>query len=572
MKRLLRILFVLLALFVVWSMFTGNRGPTVESGSTLVVVIAGSYTEAAEPSFVGRLLGDRSQTFASLLSDLRKAERDDRIATVVFRIRDLQMGWAKIQELRSATRALSDAGRRTVSFLEVSIAGGNREYYLASASDEVFVSPGASANIIGLSADFYFFGGLWEKYGVGVEVEGIGEFKSAGEMLAGRTMSDPHREMANSILDSTHGQFVAGIAAMRGLSEAEVQAAIDAPAATPAGMVERKFVDSVMHWDELLDTFGDAPRIEAEDYAKVDPATLGFEPEKRFALVYGSGNVVMGSGTQSASGGQRLTSDTVSEALEDAADDPAIDAILFRIDSPGGSPLAAEIVWRASQRAKQSGKPLVASFSDVAASGGYYVACAADAILAPPASLVGSIGVFVTRPTLTGLFENLDIGVETLKRGALADLFSPSEPLSDSARELLRREIAGTYELFVQRVADGRGLSIDEVDEVARGRVWTGEQAAELGLIDRVGGLREAVAVARELVGIDPDADVALIPYPPPRTVFEQLAAAMQNFSVAPTPVLPVPKAMRSVHAWFAAVALGIGSPQLLPPFLVEIH
>src|SRR5262249_45341268 len=203
--------------------------------------------------------------------------------------------------------------------------------------------------------------------------------------------------------------------------------------------------------------------------------------------VYGAGNVVMGQGA-SRTGSPRLTSDDVSQALGDAAEDPEIKAIVFRVDSPGGSPLAADIVWRAAQKAKEHGKPLIASVSDVAASGGYYVLCGADAIVAPPASLVGSIGVFVMRPVLGGLLDKLAIGHEALTRGAHADLLLATKPLTDSGRERMRAEIDAIYDTFLARVSAGRGMTRDQVPAIGPGRGWTGAQAVENGPGRRLGG------------------------------------------------------------------------------------
>jgi len=563
---------ILVALWVLAAQFT-NSEPDVEQGSTLLFELSGSFVEAAEPTVLARLMGEATRSFASVLSELRKAERDDRLAVVVLRIRDLEIGWGKAQELRSAIEALDAAGRHTIAYVELSVLSGNVEYYVASAASEVHAAPANAGSLIGLAAQFFFFGGMWDKLGVGLEVEGIGEYKSAGEMLSRREMSEAHREMANSLLDSTNEQFIAGIAKSRGLTPEAVQRAIDTAPGTADELLEQGLIDRGVHLDETLDGLGDVPLIRADEYARVDASSVGFDPRAKFALVYGSGNVMVGEGQSSPAGGLRLASDTVSRALEDAAEDDDIEAIIFRIDSPGGSPLAADIVWRAVELAKKSGKPLVASFSDVAASGGYYVACGADAIVAPPASLVGSIGVFVMRPVLAGLFDKLDIGVETLIRGAHADLLLSSKPLSEAGRTLLRREIASTYALFKKRVGAGRGLDPDAVEAVARGRVWTAAQAVELGLVDSIGGLREAARIAKQRAGLDPDDDVALVPFPKPRSFVEQLAESLQRVSVQVfTPFSELDSGMDGVQRWMAAVVRGVGAPQLLPPFLVEIR
>jgi protease-4 len=571
MRKFRRILIVLLIVgLVLWALLP-DRGPSVEPGSILVVELAGTYVEAAAPPLLTRLLGERRPTVASLLSDLRKAERDDRLSAVVLRIRNLEIGWGKAQEIRDAIADLRAAGRPTVAYLEVSSIGANLEYYVATAADEIRAAPGTAAPLVGLAAEYLFLGGLWEKIGAGIETEGIGEYKSAAETISGSEMSEPFREMANSLLDSINGQFVGGIAASRGLTPHRVGELIDAAPGSAAEMVDLGLIDGISFYDQVIEDLGGHPVIQGEDYARVDPSTVGFEPVSRFALVYGSGAVVMGRGARSPTGSLLLTSDTVSSALDEAARDDSIDAIIFRVDSPGGSPLASDIVWRAVERARER-KPLIVSISDVAASGGYYLACGADSIVAPPGSLIGSIGVFVMRPFLGGLLENLGIGVETLTRGARAELLLASQPLSEKGRAHLRAEIEKVYELFVGRVAVGRDLAPARVRAVARGRVWTGVQAVENDLIDGLGGLRVAAQHAKEALGLDPDDDAVLVPYPAPQSFAEQIDEMLRRIAARATPQLPLPlpRPARRLAQWLAVVPEG--SPALIPPFIVDIR
>src|SRR5215475_2899531 len=495
MRRLRRVLLALIVVGVgVW-IVSGPRGPRIERGSILVLDVDGDFVEGAEPPFWARVFGEPPRPFAGLLSELATAQRDDRLAGVVVRIRGTELGWGKAAELRDAIGELA-AKRRTVAYLEVASIAANREYFVATGAPEIVVAPGATSPLTGLAAEFLFLGGLWEKLGAGVEAIGSGEYKSAAETLAGTKMSEPHREMATALLDSTYDAFVTAIAQARGKTPELVREAIDRAPVDAGDLVELGLVDRVGFLDETVAALGSGPRVEDADYRGVDPASVGFDPVATFALVYGSGNVVMGKGA-SRTGSPRLTSDDVSRALEDAAEDPDVKAIVFRVDSPGGSPLAADIVWRAAQKAKEHGKPLVASVSDVAASGGYYVLCGADAIVAPPASLVGSIGVFVMRP----LLDKLAIGHEAMTRGAHADLLLATRPLSDSGRERMRAEIDAIYDTFLERVSAGRGLSREQVHAVGRGRVWTGAQAVEIGLVDELGGLRRAVRRAKQAAG-----------------------------------------------------------------------
>jgi protease-4 len=339
-------------------------------------------------------------------------------------------------------------------------------------------------------------------------------------------------------------------------------------------MQEHGLSDGIGFFDEILERLRDGeqerPLMEGAEYAEVDPASVGFDPVASFALIYGTGPVVTGGESSGLGGQQVLASTTVSQAFEAATEAPEIDAIIFRIDSPGGSALASDLVWRATQRAREKGKPVIASFSDVAASGGYYVACGADRIVSQPATLTGSIGVFVLRPILAGLFENLGVGVEAMTRGEHADLLLASRPLSPPTRRRLRADVRGTYETFVGRVAAGREIAPAAVDAVGQGRVWTGAQASEIGLVDVLGGLRTAVLEAKSAVGLDADADVVLVAYPPPKPLAQQIADALGSSVRARVSALPLPPLVRQLVATLEV--LPAGTPLLIPPGLAEIH
>ena len=568
MRRFRRIVFVLVLIALALWWFLPSPGPSIEKGSALALELSGEYIEAAEPPLLARLLGDRRHSFVALLSELRKAERDDRLAAIVLRMRDLEIGWAKAQELRAAIQSLRAHGRRVIAYLETGKLGAHVEYYVAVAADEVRAAPATRSPMIGLAAEYLFLGGLWERFGVDVEVERVGEYKGAAEMISERKMSEANREMANSLLDSIGAQFVAGIAEGRRLAPEAVRGAIDEAPISPEQLEKAGLIDGIQFWDELVGELGGKEKIvEAEDYARVDPRLVGFAPTARFALIYGSGNVVVGDGTVSRSGSPIFASDTVSEALADASEDSNIQAIILRIDSPGGSPLAADQIWRAARQARAQGKPVIVSCSDLAASAAYYAAAGADAIVAQPASLTGSIGVFVLRPVLRGLLEKLDIGVESLTRGGYASLLLASEPLTESTRAWLHAEVVSIYDLFLSRVSEGRDLTLEQVDRVARGRVWTGEQAAGKGLIDEIGGLRVAVRRALTQLELDPEADVALVPYPAPASLAEQLDEMFRGFTTRADPLGSV---LRRAEPWLEAMRAG--SPALLPPFIPIIR
>ncbi len=548
----------------------GLSGPSIAKGSALVLDLQGSYVEAPEAPLIARLLGQHQTPLVSVLSELRKAARDERITTVVLRIRGLDIGWGKAQDLRDAILALHDRGKRTVAYVECESFGANREYYVASAANEVYLSPGTRTPFVGLAADYIFLGGLWEKIGVSVEVEKVGKYKSAAEMFSATQMSEANAEMVNSLMDSIETQVVAAIADRRKLSATEVRAIIDQAPMTPQEMQDARLIDGIAYLDGVLEKLGNPPAVEGAVYAAVDPRSVGFTYVATFALVYGTGSVVHGDASRSTSGDPVLASTTVARALKDASEDEDIKAIVFRIDSPGGSALASDIVYEAVVAAKKK-KPVIASFSDVAASGGYYVAAAADQIVSQPGTLTGSIGVFLLRPVIGGLLDKLGIGHVSVTRGAHADILLSTQPMSPGSRERLESEVKSVYALFIQRVATGRSLEASYVDEVGQGRVWTGVQANERKLVSRLGGLHSAVDLAKEQAGLGRDADVALLPYPPPQPLLDQLRKLAFGGALAEVSVRPqLPQSVRRLASWIAD--LPTGAPVLVPPVLIDVH
>ncbi len=566
MRFIKRLVLILILCAVGVALFRSAEPVEVEPGSVLIVELGGAYVEGPEPPMVMRLLGRVDKPLASVLGDLAKAERDDRIEVVVIRIRELKIGWAKVQELRDAILRLNRAGRDTVAFLETETFGSNQEFYLATAADEVVLSPGTRAPLVGLAAEFFFLGGAWEKLGIELEVERIGKYKSAAESISGKSMSEPSREMAEAMLDSINRSFITGMAQGRELSNEWVKAAVDEAPVQTARLQELGMIDEILFFDQLLERYEDKPTIKAEVYAGVDPTEVGFEPVAQFAVVYGSGGVTR-QPRSSARSGPVLNAQVVSETLDAVANDPEIDAILFRVDSPGGSPLASDIVWRAVERARLK-KPVVASLSDVAASGGYYVICGADRIVAEPATLTGSIGVFAIRPVLGGLLTKLGIGTDSIVKAKHAGVLLSSKGLTEEGRERFRADIRATYNQFIGRVAQGRKMSLEAVNEVGQGRVWTGEQALEIGLVDALGGLREAALQGKELLGLEPDADVALLPYPQPKPLAEQLGEVLGGSQLGAQ--IWMPSSLRKLESILSLVPEG--APVALPPYWVEIH
>ena len=548
-----------------------GRPIEVPPGATLTVDIAGTYVEAPEADGLLASLGIGDKALLPLLSELRKAERDERLSHVILRIADLDIGWAKAWEIREAITALSAAGRHPVAHLEINNFGSNLAYYIASAAEEIYLRPGSGPPLLGLAQEHFFLGGLWEKIGVDMESFQAGRYKSAVEGLTGRGMSDAYREQAEALLDAFDRRFVAEIAAARGIETGAVRRALDSAPSDPERLKEFGLIEGVATRAELLEQLGADHVVEARDYGSVPAEDVGFTIRSTLALIYASGVIEPGR----SDGGQQpsLGADDAIDALETAAEDDTVSAIILRVDSPGGAAGASERIWHAVRRARES-KPVVASFSDYAASGAYYMASAADAVVANPGTLTGSIGVFAVRPSAGDLLERLGIQTETLRLSPHASLLFLSQPLPAETRNWLDDDIQAIYRLFLQRVAEGRKMELAAVERAAEGRVWTGEEAAEHKLVDAVGGLREAYRRAKELAGLDPEGDAQLFIYPAPKPFLEQLRGALrsqlQASSQADLPAGVTPERWRRLASWFrAATAPG---PALIAPLWIEVR
>ena len=515
------------------------RRVTIPPGSHLFLTIGGSYVDAPPQDWIGRLVGSRRHGLIDLLLTIRKAQADTRVGGLVVRITPLDCGWAKIQDIRDALAEFRRAGKSLVAVLEYQGGGANREYYLATAAERVNLAPGTTAPLCGLAAHFTFLGGLWEKIDLDLQVERISEYKTAGDLLTAKKMSAAHREMANALLDSLAQQFVGGVATARSISADQVRALIDRCPTTPREYQEAALSDGTQDLADIIGPLRAARRlVEADDYARVSPASVGIGTGPRIAVVMGVGSIVTGESSTTLQGAT-VGADTMRDAIKAAAEASEVRAIVLRVDSPGGSPLASDLIWRAVADARRQ-KPVVVSMSDVAASGGYYLAAAASRIVAQPATYTGSIGAFYARPSVGRLLARVGINTETIVRGKLAAMGDLTTPLNAAARARIVTDLEYIYRLFVSRVAEGRALSPDRVNELGRGRVWTGEQAKANGLVDELGGFATAVRAAKVAAGLDPEQDAQLVFYPEPEGLLAQLGSVLDARLTArmPRPLL----------------------------------
>ncbi|MDT4896159.1 MAG: protease [Acidobacteriota bacterium] len=521
-------LVVVIGIILIFSALRGSE-PVVRDNSVLALKVDGELPDYVPDTLTRRLFGQDELSLTTLVEQLRKAKVDKRIGGVLLEINLLDAGWGKAEELRGAIADFRASGKPIYAYIEV---GTNKEYYVATACERVYVSPSGDLFINGLAADVMFFRGSLDKLGVYPDVFQIGKYKNAPDQFTRKEMTKEHREVVNSLLDDLFNRFINTVAETRKKSADEVRALIDsaplsAKEAQNAGLIDgTNYRDEVEN--ELKKRLGykdeDELRVtKAETYRQITPESVGLNRGERIAVIYASGEIWPGKSENGATGHQSVGSDTMVKAINDAAKDKTIKAIVLRVDSPGGVHYASDTIWHAVEVAKQK-KPVVVSMGDLGASGGYYIACNANKIIAEPSTFTGSIGIFAGKPVLKGLYDWLGITNEYVLRGKNAGLFRETEKFTPEERAKFESVIKSKYyDEFVPKVATGRGRDREYIDSIAQGRVWTGAQAKERGLIDDFGGLDKAVETARELAGIPADKGVRRVILPQPRSFFDNL-------------------------------------------------
>jgi len=503
--------------------------PTIADNSLLTLRVAGSLPDYSPDDPFKKYFGGPDQSLTGLVMQFKKAKVDKRIKAILLDVDMSGVGWGKSEELRDAIADFRTSGKPVYAYLEF---GLNKEYYIATACDKIYVPPPGELFINGLAADVMFFRGSLDKLGIYPDIYQIGKYKSAGDMFTQKQMTEAHREYVNLLLDDLYGRYVNGIAQARHKSPDDVKALIDDAPYNATKAKQVGLIDETMYRDEVekqikaslgykeTDTF--IP-VRGADYRDVSPESLGLNKGERIAVIYATGEIGSGTSANSPSGEQSIGSDTLAKAMNDAANDKSIKAIVLRVDSPGGSGLASDIIWHAVEAANQK-KPVVVSMSDVAASGGYYISAAASKIIAQPSTITGSIGVVAGKPVLRGFYDWLGISNEYVLRGKTAGMFRETEKFSDEERAKFEDWIKTTYyQDFIPKVAKGRKKDAQSIDSVGQGRVWTGAQAKDRGLVDEFGGLDRAVDVARELAKIPADKGVERVILPQPQTFIQQL-------------------------------------------------
>ena len=506
---------------VAWMVRKGDVAD-VRDGSFLEVELSGPLPDAPVQGGVYLDPSDFPLLVTEYAEAIRSAADDARIEGLYLEIGSMQAGLGSLWEIRSAVEDFRASGKPCVAYSEGWTTGG---YYLASACDQLVLPPGGINLVNGISASVAYYAGAFEKLGVQAEFEHVGDFKSAVEPYERTGPSEAASEAMNHVLDGIWTQMVGDIARGRGVTPEQVQAWVDAPVLAPGAALERGMIDAVAFPDQVrarLHEVGDegwADRVaeplteeEREDspttFTKIAEYQKGVRNRHRsatryVAVVHAEGPIVSGEAEGGLFAESVIADRSFAKLMKRAREDDAVKAVVLRVDSPGGSGLASDLMLREIRRTQEAGKPVVVSMGDLAASGGYFISAQADHIVAEPITITGSIGVLGGKLNFSGTMEKLGVNQHTYERGEEADLFSSMSSFSDAGREAFRGYLSEFYTLFLDRVAEGRDMTRDEVHAVAQGRIWTGAQAVELGLVDELGGLDVAVERAAEKAGLE---------------------------------------------------------------------
>jgi protease-4 len=573
------------------------RGEPADKKPTAViaqVTLAGSLPDGVGQ---GGLLADVAPHLHRIIERLDKAAADQRVKGVVLSIESPDLGRARADEVRAAIARLRKAGKPVAAHL---VGSAPVHYMVALACDTITMPPAATLEITGVRTEVMFFKDLFDQLGLKAEILQVGEFKGAGEPLTRSSMSPQLREQYESFVGDLFEQLVERIAAERRLGPERVRELIDTGVFTPDAAREAGLIDAVGYEDEVAAAV--AKKIElaepkiVRDYAerKMDndfsglgglvklvemfsgqKQTAASGKGKQIAIVHVTGEIAEGKGRDDLLAGAAAGSDTVIKAIREAAKDDQVAAIVLRIDSPGGSALASDLIWREAERTK---KPVVASLSDTAASGGYYIAVAADKIVAAPGTLTGSIGVVGGKVAVGGALERYGVHTDVVSKGKNAGWLSMQSPFTAAEREVFLGTMKDVYRLFTSKVAAGRKLDMEKIEKLAEGRVFTGRMAKEAGLVDRLGTLDDAIDEAKALAGLAADEEIERVLLPEPRGLFDDLFG-MRGLGAPPVAGvdlaarllgLPGIEAIRA-HAG-TLTALSSGRPQLRMPASVRVR
>jgi len=529
--------------------------PTVPSGSVLTVPIEGPIPERVSQDPFQQAFGQGpGYDLRDLQTALRNAGRDDRIEAVWLRLKGTSASWGTLEEVRQAVQGVKDRGMPVIASSEEH-GVSEKDYFVASAADSIFAGPQSSFEYNGFATVLSFFEQSFDKLGVEPEIIRAGQFKSAAETFVRSDLSDENRTQLQALLNTTNDRFVDAVASSRSVSASEFEEmGRSNPLLDAATAVERDLIDGLRYEDEVRATLrrmsnpvdGTLSTVDLSQYARVpaEDVNVTYSGDGTVDIVYAQGNIVPGDPDDNpfAPDQQTLGSADLIEALDEARTSSSTEAVVLRVNSPGGSAAASEAMWRAVEQTAEE-KPVIVSMGGVAASGGYYIAAPADSIVANPTTTTGSIGVIGLLLNAQEFFEDrMGITFDGVRTSPYADMYLPNRPLSANERALLGRSIDRTYNTFLQRVAEGRGMELSSVREIAQGRVWSGRDARDVGLVDTLGTLRDAVSIAGKAGGLG-EGPYRTRVLPRPKTFFERFSSQFTTqatqlwMSLASTPL-----------------------------------
>ncbi len=508
----------------------------ISNNSVLEIKLDGEMVERGSGNWLGALRGSNQTALSNVRSAIHNAERDPRIVGLAIKVIDPTMEIAQAQEITDAVSSFAKKGKWTTAYIESAgeFEPGNLAYMVASSAGQASMMPQGELNLVGIGIQEMFLRGALDWIGVKPELYAIGKYKTAANMFLDKTMTADQREADESLIQNLFGQLTTQIAAQRHLSPAVVQSLVNQAPLTPEQGIQAHLIDKIEYedqFDDRVENWGGGAKHDTVDYLSyVRPKIFaGFNAGPKIAVVYGSGEIDRGEGGYdplTSPGGASMGSDTMADAFEQVRDDDSIKAVIFRIDSPGGSVVASELIRREVELTAKA-KPLVVSMSGYAASGGYWISTPANKVFADPGTITGSIGVLGGKFNVAPAMAKLGIATESVSQGENFSMFDSFTDFTPQQQATMKDRLLGdVYKQFVKRVADSRHLSVAQVENVAQGRVWTGQQALSFKLVDRLGNFDAALTEAKNEAGISADQPVQLVSLPKQPGLIEQLIGA----------------------------------------------
>ena len=555
MKKLGKIILWLIGIFLVIEIVAitvGFFAKRINPNTVLTLRLEGEIEEQAPTDPLTSLFAGPQMTVTDIVEALDRARRDSRITGLEVRVGESTLGMANLQEIRQKIREFNRTGKFSVAYLEF---GTNRSYYLASACQTVILLPTSLLHVRGFMTSTTFLRGTFDKLGIYPDFYHIGEYKNASDVYTQKKYTPAHREADQALLEDFFHQYLQGVAEVRGMKSEEVEKLIAQGPYTAPQALDAKLIDRVAYADEARDlvkqkNHGDDTRLSLSDY-------LGRTQRggrSKLAVIFATGTILPGRSSDSPFGEPVMGSDTIAEQFKRAREDSSIKAVILRVDSPGGVTFPSEVIRRELILTKKK-KPVVVSMSDVAASGGYWIAMSANKIVAEPGTITGSIGVFAGKLNVLGLYEKLGLSKDHLTTTDNSSIDWPFQNFTPGQRASIRKYMDDIYANFLKGVAEGRHMEVPAVDKIAQGRVWTGERGKQLGLVDELGGLDTAIASAKKLADIPASERVDLVYLPPPRSLLERIHDLFGEVSIlgrgpALTRWLERLEALARVPAW----------------------